>query len=292
MAIDQTRLGCAPSSRETEPARNGVLAAHKWQLTRTSVEGEFGGKSGKVYTAKCMNSGCNAVTTFPVHPENFKGVSAAVVPPCQPPTSRVESPEKGTPQIPSQAKGEFPMNGKVGRPPDLERARYYEDNKSEILSDFRKLGKPETLRKWGIPPSRWRVLRKKWITLPGDITDGMADVNVEHNGHGNGHGHRNGNGTGAHGNGNGHGLKRPDHHDSQSATACGLLRRMAFLEGPTELGRSLRLTATLVEAITFSKIPENEKNGPRLTELFLWPELDSNVDNREICPTCRQQKRQ
>jgi hypothetical protein len=79
-------------------------------------------------------------------------------------------------QFPLEKGGEVVVL-KAGRPPakpgrpkrnrtwtDIhERKRYYESHRDEIVRDLLTLGRPATLKKWGIPTSTITGLEKRWL---------------------------------------------------------------------------------------------------------------------------------
>ncbi len=128
-----------------------------------------------------------------------------------------------------------------GRPADLREIQYFNENKTKILEDFERLGREETLKTWGISLWRWRVLQLKWRQSEDGMNhrDNGNNVANLHNGHT------------ANGKGKGHHVAVPQagHEPARIPhdLLASLLRKMADVEGSTELARGLRLAATLVE---------------------------------------------
>jgi len=46
---------------------------------------------------------------------------------------------------------------------NMEKHRYYEEHKEEILADLRSMGRPATLKKWNIPNGTMSQLEKRWL---------------------------------------------------------------------------------------------------------------------------------
>jgi len=235
--------------------------AHKWFVSNASIIADYGGKTGRVYPATCSNPGCGASTVFPVNPFDFKGVIAPSMSPCVSWSSNGGH-FQGVREVSvlMEAKKEDVMAARGGGGANAARAHYYDEHRSEILSDFKQTGKLATVRKWGIPEGTWGGLLRRWNRSRSTPSYGVRGLSE----HGN-IVHDNGNGN-DNGNDNGHGHSADSDYGTMPiltlaasgqqgkagahvsrARLADLLLELAKVEESTDFSRAMRLAAKLVE---------------------------------------------